>query len=182
MQNLSHNYFRDTNKVLLVILAGYYFGTANQYVMDISKNIKSVRQRKGIKQVDMATLMNLERSNYSRIENKGNDISIKQLQEIADALQVPLMDLIFPFESRSLSKANNNLPKLIKENEDLLKYKSEVENIFKFITSYVPALEQMGFTEEKFSTQLDPDGRLKAYTLDRLEEMKGTIEYFDPNS
>ncbi|WP_168207735.1 helix-turn-helix domain-containing protein [Spirosoma sp. KCTC 42546] len=144
--------------------------------MDITKNIKTIRGQKGIKQIDMAARMNLERSNYSRIENKGNEISIRQLQEIADALEVPLFDLIFPQEAKALSKANSTIPKLIQSNEDLLDFKSKVETLFNFLTGFVPALEQMGFTEEKVRTQLDPDGRLETYTKEKLKELKESLD------
>lgn len=152
-----------------------YFVIVNQYVMDIAKNIKAVREKKGIKQIDMATRMNLERSNYSRIENKGNDISISQLQEIADALEVPLFELIYPKEAKALNKANEAIPSLIKENEDLLNFKKQVETMLGFITGLVPALEGMGITKERVTAQLDPDGKLEKYTMERLEELKATL-------
>ncbi|MCC5612669.1 helix-turn-helix transcriptional regulator [Nostoc sp. CHAB 5834] len=144
--------------------------------MDIAKNIKNVRERKGIKQIDMASRMNLERSNYSRIENKGNDISIRQLQEIADAMDIPLIELIFPQEFKGVLKSKEIIPELIKENEELLDFKDKVETIFNFLTSFVPALEQMGFTEEKFKAQLDPEGKLEMYTKERLKELKNSLE------
>lgn len=63
--------------------------------MDIEKNIKDIRAKKGLMQKEVAEQMGMEKPNYNRLEKKGNKLSIEQLQKIADILGVSLKELIF---------------------------------------------------------------------------------------
>ncbi len=62
--------------------------------MDISANIKSIREAKRIKQVEIATFLKVEPSNYAKLEKRGNKLTIEQLEKIAGALGVGLLELL----------------------------------------------------------------------------------------
>lgn len=71
----------------------------------LNKNIKYLRTLKGISQQDLADKINIDRSTISRIENNEIETTIDNAIKIADALQVPLQDLI----SRDLTFDNAEL-------------------------------------------------------------------------
>ena len=62
--------------------------------MDISENIKKIREAKRISQSELARKLNIEPTNYPRIEKRGNGLTIKQLQSIAGALGVSVGELL----------------------------------------------------------------------------------------
>ena len=62
--------------------------------MDISKNIKAVREGKRITQSEIARKLGIEPTNYPRLEKRGNRLTIEQLEEIAGALGVGLLELL----------------------------------------------------------------------------------------
>lgn len=62
--------------------------------MDITANIKRIRESKGYAQSKLADLLQMERANYHRLENRGTKMTIEQLQSIADALEVPIGELL----------------------------------------------------------------------------------------
>lgn len=62
--------------------------------MEVSENIKRVREAKGLKQADIAKAIGMERTNYHRIENRGSKLTIEQLEAIAGALEVSVLELL----------------------------------------------------------------------------------------
>lgn len=62
--------------------------------MDISENIKIIREGRKVKQSDLARSLGIEPTNYPRLEKRGNKLSIEQLNAIADGLGVSLLELI----------------------------------------------------------------------------------------
>lgn len=62
--------------------------------MGISENIKRIREEKGISQSKFAELIGMERTNYFRLEKRGNKLTIEQLEKIADALGVTVIELL----------------------------------------------------------------------------------------
>ena len=62
--------------------------------MDIGTNIKKLREQKGIKQQQIAELINMHRSNYSKIENGQRDISVAALNKIAQFFDISIDQLI----------------------------------------------------------------------------------------
>ena len=62
--------------------------------MNISQQIICIRENKGIKQSEIAQILNIEQSNYSRLEKRGNKLTLEQLEKIADALDVPLSEIL----------------------------------------------------------------------------------------
>ena len=64
------------------------------YNMSISENIQRIRQEKGIPQAKVAELIGMERTNYFRLEKRGNKLTIEQLEKIAGALGVSVVELL----------------------------------------------------------------------------------------
>lgn len=60
----------------------------------IGLRIKNTRVSKAISQQELAAACNFEKSNMSRIESGGSNITIYTLQKIASALNVRLTDLV----------------------------------------------------------------------------------------
>lgn len=99
--------------------------------MDVSKNIIKVREGKRIKQSEVADKLNMERPNYSRIEKRGLKMSLEQLMQIADALEVPFLDLISDDNSNpivnELRNENEKLREIVTKLEDEKRRFKEVE-------------------------------------------------------
>lgn len=113
--------------------------------MDVSKEIVKVREAKRIKQSEVAEKLNMERPNYSRIEKRGLKMSLEQLIQIADVLEVPFMDLlkdsdnpIINPEFSEIKKENKELKGKIADLEDdkkllkkeLLQIQSQFEEVY----------------------------------------------------
>lgn len=102
--------------------------------MDIEKNIKAIRAKKGLLQKEVAEKMNLETPNYNRLEKKGNKTSIEQLQQIAKVLGVTLKELLF---GESEKEQTNALLKL--EQEKTTNLYLGILNHLRNINSYIPS-------------------------------------------
>lgn len=61
--------------------------------MDIAKNIKTIRERKGMSQKELINTVGLGAPMYSRIETGKAEPSLTTLEKIAKALGVKLIDL-----------------------------------------------------------------------------------------
>ena len=62
--------------------------------MDIGGNIKRLRKDRNIKQSEIADLIGMHRSNYSKIENGQREISLAAVDKIADFFNVSIDELI----------------------------------------------------------------------------------------
>lgn len=62
--------------------------------MDISKRIASIREAKGFTQKQVADIFDMEQSNYSRLEKRGNKLTVEQLEKIAGVLGVSVVELL----------------------------------------------------------------------------------------
>lgn len=82
----------------------------------LNKNIKYIRIKKGISQQGLADKVGIDRSTISRIENNEIDTTIDNAIKIADALNVPLPDLIGR-ELKNNDDIDNQYSKKIKEIE-----------------------------------------------------------------
>ena len=60
----------------------------------IGSRIKELRISKGISQQELAAACNFEKSNMSRIENGGSNITVGTLLKISQAINVELLELV----------------------------------------------------------------------------------------
>lgn len=63
-------------------------------MIDIQKNIEEIRKNKGIKQVTIAEKLGIGQSAYSNYISRNSDMKFGLLEKIADALQVPVINII----------------------------------------------------------------------------------------
>jgi transcriptional regulator with XRE-family HTH domain len=92
--------------------------------MDITRNIASIREGKGLKQSEIASKMGIDQPNYSRLEKRGDKLSVEQVNAIATALGVTLNELLgldAPLENEGKVK---ELEKRIEELESRVKDKN----------------------------------------------------------
>lgn len=67
-----------------------------ELLKNVGRNIKRIRENKGLSQVDLIGKMDglFDPTNISRIEAGRNNSTIYTLQRIADALEVPLVEIV----------------------------------------------------------------------------------------
>ncbi len=74
-----------------------------EYKLKIGANVRKWRNLKSIKQKQLALALNLSEAAVSNIENDITNINLRQLEDIANAIEVPVHQLLNdPEESYSL--------------------------------------------------------------------------------
>ena len=94
--------------------------------MDISDNIKKIRELRNFTQDHMANELRMTQAGYSKIETGNTDVTYSKLIEIAEVLNVSVQDLVTfdsqkYFNSFNNVKGNNNGGVIIGSNSDELK-------------------------------------------------------------
>lgn len=82
--------------------------------MDITGRIADIRRQKGITQKAIADQLGMDQGNYSKLEKRGSKMTVEQLQSIADALEVPVMELMV-FEGKEGAGQQERVKSLEKE-------------------------------------------------------------------
>lgn len=103
----------------------------------IGKIIKKIREEKGLTQIQIAELVNMHRSNYSRVENGDRDLSIEAINKIAKYFgmtidQLVNFDGIMPQEITVEDKTVIEQVRLIQELEP-----EEKTMVFKMIDTFL---------------------------------------------
>jgi transcriptional regulator with XRE-family HTH domain len=62
--------------------------------MDLHNNIKLIREEKGLKQIEVATHINVDKSAYSKIEKGQRNITVDELQKMAQLFNVTTDNII----------------------------------------------------------------------------------------
>lgn len=62
--------------------------------MNVGENIKRLREERGLTQQQIADLINMHRSNYSKVESGQRELSISALNKIAKYFGVSLDELV----------------------------------------------------------------------------------------
>lgn len=75
----------------------------------LSENIKTIREKKGIKQSEIARALGVEPTNYPRIEKRDKRLTVEMLEKIAGVLGVSALEL--------LGYSSDQQPGVIKELE-----------------------------------------------------------------
>lgn len=105
--------------------------------MDIGANIKRLREERSIKQQEIAELISMHRSNYSKIENGQREISVAALDKIARHFDITIDELIHmgddvPQEVDITDKSALEQMKLIQELDE-----EDKQTIFKMIETFL---------------------------------------------
>jgi len=64
--------------------------------------IKEIRKERGLTQIELAERAGVDQSTISKIENGNDGVTLRQMRDLADALDVDLADL---FDGRDLNEA-----------------------------------------------------------------------------
>jgi transcriptional regulator with XRE-family HTH domain len=64
------------------------------YATNVGKNIKKYRKQRNITQIDLAKKLNVSNAWLCKLENGNRNTTIFRLSEIANVLNITLMDLI----------------------------------------------------------------------------------------
>lgn len=121
-------------------------------MMVIGENIKELRKSRGISQQQIADLINMHRSNYSKVESGQREISISALTKIAKYFNVSVDDILnnkneVPEEISVENKTLLEKVKLIEELEE-----DEQNMVFKFIDSLLTKKKFKDFFQKNIAT------------------------------
>ena len=118
--------------------------------MDISKVIRKIRDEKRLTQLELAERLQMERSNYARLEARGDKLTIEQLENIAGALGVGLLELLTG-NLQAVADGNyvQKLEEQVRELEDKLKDKE-----FKIQRLYEQAFNVLDMINEECQDQM----------------------------
>lgn len=93
--------------------------------MDLKAAIEAIRKAKHISKADMAKMLDMDPSNYGRLESRGDKLTIEQLRQIAKALGVTVTDILSWGEnSNQNTDIDNDSRERIEELEASVKDKS----------------------------------------------------------
>ncbi|MDQ6482358.1 helix-turn-helix transcriptional regulator [Dyadobacter sp. LHD-138] len=122
--------------------------------MEVSKNIRTIRERLGLTQQDLANRLNTERSNYARLESRDLNLTIKQVEEIASALGVSIFEILdTPKESDftpDQSELIHKLQERVKTTEELLKSKRKEIKFYQQVLLWIKDKFEQEFSSMKF--------------------------------
>lgn len=88
-----------------------------QYFMLIGKNIRKIREAKGLSQKEVALTCKMDSGHYSRLENDKSDPALSSLAKIAKALGVNVAEL---FTADDVFKDVNSIDKTLMEKISLI--------------------------------------------------------------
>jgi transcriptional regulator with XRE-family HTH domain len=115
--------------------------------MSIGEKIKDLRKEKGINQQEIADLIGMHRSNYSKIENGQRELSVSALSNIASFFDLSTDQLMgepdFPSEVKVADKTIMEKVKMIDQLED-----EEKQTIFKMIDAFITNKKFKNFFKE----------------------------------
>ncbi len=104
--------------------------------MDISKNIKRIREAKKLSQKEVISAIDMGAAQYSRIENGKTDPSVNTLVKIAKAMGVSMAEL---FTEKDVLKDINSVDTTFMERVSLINSLSEDEQntIFSILDAFI---------------------------------------------
>ena len=79
-------------------------------MLEIGKKIKSLRQKKGWSQVDIAEMLGISVPAFSKIETDITDVNVSRLSQIADIFEVHISQM-FLDENAGASESQSELEK-----------------------------------------------------------------------
>lgn len=104
--------------------------------MNIGEKIRKVREAKGLSQKEISTMVNMDQSQYSKIENDKTDPTTSTLEKIAKALGIDVSEL---FVSDKIFKDINSADKTIMEKLRLIELldNKEQQSIYNIVDGLV---------------------------------------------
>jgi|SRR5690554_4828199 len=118
----------------------------------IGKNIKRIREDRGLTQQSIADLIAMHRSNYSRVETGDRDLSIEAISKIAKFFNLTIDQLVnleedIPQEITIEDKTLTEQVKLISELEP-----EEKNMVFKMVDTFLTQKKFKDFFQKNIAT------------------------------
>ncbi len=135
----------------------------NTAPMDLYQRIQDLKKEKKKRDSEMAHALDMEQSNYVRVEKKGARLTYEQIEKIAAGLGVSTKELLFEDSEVAQTintKENEELRKEIDElrrNIEVLTLKNDsFRGVAEYYSSFVESAREIGLeqTEEKFGNAL----------------------------
>jgi transcriptional regulator with XRE-family HTH domain len=103
----------------------------------IGKNIKKIREEKGLTQQSIADLIAMHRSNYSRVENGDRDLSIDAIGKIAKYFNMTI-DQLVDFEGNIPQEVTIEDKSLVEQVKLIQHLETEEKNmVFKMVDTFL---------------------------------------------
>ena len=123
----------------------------NYSAMSIGKNIRKIREQKGFTQQQIAELVNMHRSNYSKVESGERELSVTALNKVAKHFGMTLDELVnfkgkVPTEEKIEDKATIEQLKLINELDA-----EDKQMIFRLIDSIITKKKFKDFFQQQLA-------------------------------
>lgn len=105
--------------------------------MSLAENIKSIREGKGLLQKDVTIHIGIDKSTYSKIEKGSREVTVAELQKIAQLFQISLDQLVnyygnMPQEVELEAKNTVEQMQLIQQLEE-----EDKQTVFKIIDTFL---------------------------------------------
>lgn len=153
----------------------------------ISERIKSLRESKRIRQSEIAAALDVDNSNYAKLERRGKKLTLEQLEKIATALGLSVFELLgSTADDVDMTESNSDTSKLIQALKEeinslkaVLKREKEEKAVFQASLQMITDLYNAVFRSSKSITPLadvpnnltdEQLATLKAGIVDTLRE------------
>lgn len=145
--------------------------------MDLSKNIREIRESLKIKQLEIAERLGVDPANYSRIEKKGNNINFELLQQIADVFKMSVVDII-NYPNKVVSGADSERVKELEKEKEAWRNRAEgleeslneFRQIRKEIQEIKLTMENDYKKESELNSEMYDDLFICKFVADKLKE------------
>lgn len=143
MAKVSIKYQIDNNKVINIYQSGLfciYLITLPQIqrkMKHIGKTIKTIREEKGLTQQQIAELVNMHRSNYSKVESGERDLSIDAINKVAKFFGMSIDELV-NFDGKIPNEITVEDKSLLEQVKLIAELEPEEKNmVFKMIDTFL---------------------------------------------
>jgi transcriptional regulator with XRE-family HTH domain len=122
-------------------------------MVSVGKNIKKIREQKGLMQKEVAFVADMQASNYSKIESGQRDISVEALDKIAQFFGVKV-DEIIHFEDAKNPKPVKVEDKTANEKVHLISQLDEEDKhaVYRIIDGMLTKNKFQNFFEQNLQT------------------------------
>ena len=133
---LSKYFIKNLLNLIKSNIIATFVDIKNLTIMKIGEKVKKVREAKGLSQKQVALSINMDQSQYSKVEKGKTDPTCSTLEKISKALGMELSEL---FRSNDIFKDINSYDKSLMEKINLLEQLDEPEkkSIFNIIDGLI---------------------------------------------
>lgn len=111
-------------------------------MLEIGKKIKAVRQKKGWSQAEICEMLKISVPAFSKIETDHTDINISRLKQIADILNVSIIDLV----SSGENEIKINTDELLKAKETIDLQAAKISHLQEYVITLYEQLHKLNLS------------------------------------